>query len=123
MNLEELECHLVELRNKKMETRGILRKLIQMHCRFGNAEQASVFCSEFEQAGYTMSPGMKAGILDLYIKSNQCTEAWNAYNELKDTNPSFKVDEFKVIDLARLLVNNNMTDEAVKILKNESTNR
>lgn len=33
MNLEELECHLIELRSKNMNTRGVLRRLLQEYCR------------------------------------------------------------------------------------------
>lgn len=41
MNLEELECHLIELREKNMETRGVLRKLIQLHASVGNVQRVT----------------------------------------------------------------------------------
>jgi leucine-rich PPR motif-containing protein, mitochondrial len=40
MNLEELEAHLIELKSKQMNTRGVLRKLLQIHCRNRNVERA-----------------------------------------------------------------------------------
>lgn len=40
MNLEELEAHLIELKSKQMNTRGVLRKLLQIHCRNHNVERA-----------------------------------------------------------------------------------
>jgi len=40
MNVEELEAHLIELKSKEMNTRGVLRKLLQAHCRFNNVDRA-----------------------------------------------------------------------------------
>jgi ribosomal protein L29 len=40
MNVEELEAHLIELKSKQMNTRGVLRKLLQIHCRNRNVERA-----------------------------------------------------------------------------------
>lgn len=123
MSLEELECHLIELRQKKMETRGLLRKLITKHCKKGNVQRVTELCHDLETAGYNMSAGMKSGLLDLYIKNHNLKKAWETYKTLKKDFPSFTVDEFKVIDLAKVLYENKMFHEAIKLLRNESSNR
>lgn len=120
MTLEQLECHLIELQHKKMETRGVLRKLIQMHCRLGNLERANELLTVFNKARYQISPGMKAGFIDLYIKNNDLNRAIEMYNEIKKDNPLFLVDDFKIINLANLFVINNRFDEAVTLLKKQT---
>lgn len=123
MNLEQLECHLIELTNKKMETRGVLRKLIQMHCRIGNFERVQELLTEFKGMDYKISVGMKAGLLDLYIKSKNLELAQKIYKEIVENDPTFIVDEFKIIDLAALLVMGNNFEEAVKLIKTEIQKR
>lgn len=123
MNLDELENHLIELSNKNMETRGILRKLIQMHCRLGNEHRVTELLQEFEKSEYDMSPGMKSSLLDLYLKCEKIDDALLQYKEIKDKYPHFTVDEFKIVDLARLMLINQKYDEAIKLIRNESTTR
>ncbi|CAB3380528.1 Hypothetical predicted protein [Cloeon dipterum] len=40
MDIEEMEAHLIELKSKSMNTRGILRKLLMAHCKAKNVERA-----------------------------------------------------------------------------------
>lgn len=40
MTVDELECHLLELKAKNLNIRGVLRKLLQLHCRFSNVDRA-----------------------------------------------------------------------------------
>lgn len=123
MSLKELECHLIELREKNMETRGLLRKLINQHCKSGNVQRVTELCHDFEKAGYNMTAGMKSNLLDLYIKNNNLEKAWETYKTIKKTFSSFTVDEFKIIDLAKVLYEHKMFDEVIKLLRNESSNR
>lgn len=39
MSVDELEAHLIELKSKKMNTRGTLRCLLQQHSRLGNTKR------------------------------------------------------------------------------------
>lgn len=52
MNLEELEAHLIELKEKNMETRGVLRRLIQLHASKGNFERVRELRQLFFNSGY-----------------------------------------------------------------------
>lgn len=123
MNLEQLECHLIELRNKKMETRGVLRKLIQMTCRNGNIQRVNELMKEFNDSNYKVTVGMKAGLLDLYLKSNDLNSAYTAYQEICRDSPLFVIDEFKVLNLLNLMVKNNKFNEAVDLLKSDLKTR
>lgn len=63
------------------------------------------------------SPGMLASILDLMIRTKNLSEAEKAYNHLTKSHPSFSVDEFKVIDLAALMIENEHIDRARETLQ------
>lgn len=52
MNLDELEAHLIELQEKNMETRGVLRRLIQLHASKGNFERVRELRQLFINSGY-----------------------------------------------------------------------
>lgn len=51
----------------------------------------------------------------------QLDEAINLYDELKFSHPDFRLDNFKIIDLVKLLVEHNRFNEGVQILKEETT--
>lgn len=120
MNLEQLECHLLELESKNMETRGVLRKLIQMYSNLGNVEKVKDLRSTFCKRGYAESPGMKSAVMYSYVQSGNLTTALDLYHEIKSFHPKFKMDNFKVIDLTALMVAQNQFDDAVKLLEAES---
>uniref|UniRef100_A0AAR5QHY9 Pentacotripeptide-repeat region of PRORP domain-containing protein n=1 Tax=Dendroctonus ponderosae TaxID=77166 RepID=A0AAR5QHY9_DENPD len=121
MNLDELECHLIELREKNMEIRGVLRKLIQLHAGNGNVQRLKELRELFRQSGYTESAGMKSAIMHSYIVGEQLDEAINLYDELKLSHPDFKLDNNKIIDLVKLLVENNRFSEGVSIINEQSS--
>lgn len=123
MNTEELECHLVELKSKSMETRGILRKLIQEYSRLGNVDKVETLRSEFKLAGYEESSGMKSSIMYSYVQGRNLKLALNEYRILNEEHSNFKLDDFKIIDLATLMVKNRMVDEAMELVRNETKTR
>ncbi|KAK9878882.1 hypothetical protein WA026_003711 [Henosepilachna vigintioctopunctata] len=116
MNTEELECHLIELKAKAMETRGVLRKLIQKHTNEGNIERVKQLENELISNQYATSPGLRASLMHTYIKEENLSAALEIYHELKQNSPNFNVDGYKLIDLATLLVRNNRFDEAADLL-------
>lgn len=120
MNTNELECHLVELENKRMNTRGVLRKLIQLHNNAGNLDKVAELRNKFIAHGYSESLGMKSSVMHSYIQSRDLPSALDLYQEIKVLQPHFKMDSFKIVDLATLLVENNKVEEAIKLLKEES---
>lgn len=48
MVLSQLEAHLIELESKNMNTRGVLRKLLQEYCRQSKIEDAKKIIAKCE---------------------------------------------------------------------------
>lgn len=119
MTLNELECHLVELEEKNMETRGVLRKLIQIHCNANNSQRVNELYEKFLERGYEESPGILSSLMQLYIKNDETEAALNIYNKLKTKYSNFNLDGFKIFHLAAALVKNSKFDEAFSIVESE----
>ncbi|XP_044761643.1 leucine-rich PPR motif-containing protein, mitochondrial [Coccinella septempunctata] len=117
MTIEQLELHLIELKSKGMETRGVLRKLIQKYAGHGNPERVRELRGELAAKGYSTSPGIKSAVLHSHVQEGDLEEALEIYEEIMTSCPYFKMDSFKIIDLARLLVKNDRLEKAVEILK------
>lgn len=116
MSLEQLECHLEELIEKKMETRGVLRKLIQRYSAIGNQSRVGELRAMFIDKGYTESAGMKSSIMHSYIEGGHLQQSLQLFEELKENHPDFNLDTYKIVDLATLLIQNNNVKEAFDII-------
>lgn len=123
MSLEELECHLIELTEKKMNTRGLLRKLILLHSNVGNVERVNELRKQFLEAQYEETIGMKSSIFHSFTKAGKTEAALEMYQEIKENYSNFILDDFKVIDLCVLLVKNGCLSEAWTIIKKEAVTR
>lgn len=64
---------------------------------------------------------MLASILDLMIRTKNLSEAEETFNQLKKLYPAFPIDEFKVIDLASLMIENDRITDATKILEKRAS--
>ncbi|KAG4079233.1 hypothetical protein HA402_006956 [Bradysia odoriphaga] len=117
MTVEELECHLIELQSKNLNSRGVLRRLLQQLVRTGKNDRALEVHQLCKENKVECSPGMLASVLDLMIHTKNLSEAENTFNQLKKMHPSFPIDEFKVIDLASLMIENERIDAAREILQ------
>lgn len=120
MSLDQLECHLTELESKQMETRGVLRKLIRAHNNAGNFNRLEELKQKLLAKGYHESPGMKSSRMHSLTQTGDLTQAMDLYDEIKVIHPEFKIDSFKVLDLATLMVSNECFEEAVNIINTES---
>ncbi|KAJ2948053.1 hypothetical protein O0L34_g9850 [Tuta absoluta] len=123
MNEEGLRAHLNELEAKKLNTRGVLRKLLQEYCRTGNLVAAKEIVDKCQTEGVILSAGMKAAIFDLYVKMGELDLAEIALAELNKTAPNFLLDEFKVIDLATLMVYKKKIGKAFELITEQSKKR
>ncbi|XP_030767490.1 leucine-rich PPR motif-containing protein, mitochondrial isoform X2 [Sitophilus oryzae] len=123
MDLQSLECHLIELEEKKMETRGVIRRLIQVHAKDGNLQRIQELQTKLSELGYESSAGMKSSIMHNFVLGGYVEEALNIYKDIKSLHPDFLLDSFKFIDLAALLFKNDRFDEALHILESEPLNR
>lgn len=123
MNLEELECHLIELQSKQMETRGVIRKLIQAHIQNKNYKRVQDLRTLFIESGYVETPGMVSASFYTYLKNNDVEEATKCYNEIKTAYPKFCIDTYKILDFVEALIKNEKLDDAISILRDESKNK
>ncbi|XP_066248718.1 leucine-rich PPR motif-containing protein, mitochondrial isoform X2 [Euwallacea similis] len=119
MDLDSLEGHLVELQEKNMETRGVLRKLILLHASKGNIQRVEKLRQLFSNSGYEESPGMKSSIMHSWATADCLDDAMNLYDELKIVHSRFDLDSFKIIDLVKLLVKHDRFEEGFYILEKE----
>lgn len=123
MTMEELEYHLIELREKNMNARGILRRLILLHSAAGNVERVNELRKQILDEGSEESIGMKSSIFYSFIKAGKIEAALEMYKKIKETDSNFNIDDFKVIDLCELLVRNDCLSEAWTIIKKEAQRR
>lgn len=120
MSLEELECHLLELQEKEMKTRGVLRKLIQLYSNMGNIERVKELRKQFLTSEYEESIGMKSSIFHTFIKGKDVKDALDIYKDIRKTNSTFILDDYKIIDFCAILVHNDQISEAWSIIKEEA---
>ncbi|KAF4531992.1 hypothetical protein B566_EDAN006537 [Ephemera danica] len=119
MGLEELEGHLIELKSKNLNTRGVLRRLLQMHCRLNNPERVLQIKKELDADGYLMSPGMLASILAMHLLNRDCENANLTLQQLTENYPHFVLDEYKIINFCSLKIMNGASKgEITKTLRN-----
>lgn len=119
MAIEDLECHLLELQEKKLNTRGTLRRLIMYYSNIGNTEKMEKYRNHFTAANYEESIGMKSTLFYSFVKSGNYEAALNLYKEIKKINENFTLDDFKIIDLATLLVKNERISAAWDVFQAE----
>ncbi|XP_065364711.1 leucine-rich PPR motif-containing protein, mitochondrial [Calliphora vicina] len=117
MSIDELECHLVELEAKHMNTRGVLRRLLQVCVRDNRLERAVEIKNKCEKLKVQTSPGMIASIFEMYTKLGDLANAQQSLEALEQTYPGFQIDEHKYVDYASLLVKCGQLETAKKILE------
>ncbi|XP_073828220.1 leucine-rich pentatricopeptide repeat containing 2 [Musca autumnalis] len=120
MNLDELECHLVELEAKQMNTRGVLRRLLQLCVRENRLERAQEIKKKCDQLQVQTSPGMLASIFDMYTKLKDLPNAQKYLKTIRESYPGFQIDEHKFVDYASLLVSCGQLDAAKDLLEERS---
>ncbi|XP_052757762.1 leucine-rich PPR motif-containing protein, mitochondrial-like [Galleria mellonella] len=123
MNEESLKAHLNELEAKGMNTRGVLRKLLQQYCREGNLAAARQIAEKCQKEEVFLSAGMKAAIFDLHVKLGELDLAEIALADLNKSSPNFTLDEYKVIDFATLMVYRKKIDQAMELITEQSKKR
>lgn len=123
MKAEELENHLADLTTKNMNTRGVLRRLVQTHCSQNNLKKAEEFAQMFTDKEFEWTTGMISGMFSLYAANNMLDQAESRYKELKTKHKEFKIDDHKIIDYATVLVNNHKMERALEVLSEQKNVR
>ncbi|KAH7940440.1 hypothetical protein HPB49_000214 [Dermacentor silvarum] len=120
MGIEELEAHLLELQSKGMNTRGALRRLLLLHCRFRHVERALSVAEQLRQEGCTFTGAMHAQLLDLFVSMGDLERARDHLKQVRDVDPSFRLDNHKLLGLAALEASRGHTDEALRLLEEDT---
>ncbi|XP_050036569.1 leucine-rich PPR motif-containing protein, mitochondrial [Dermacentor andersoni] len=120
MGIEELEAHLLELQSKGMNTRGALRRLLLLHCRFRHVERALSVAEQLRQEGCTFTGAMHAQLLDLFVSMGDLERARDHMRLVRDVDPSFRLDSHKLLGLAALEASRGHTDEALRLLEEDT---
>ncbi|XP_065082331.1 leucine-rich PPR motif-containing protein, mitochondrial isoform X2 [Ochlerotatus camptorhynchus] len=121
MSYEELECHLGELEEKKLNSRGVLRRLLQVCVRENRLDRALEIKQKCDESKVELSSGMLASVFDLHIKRKNVDEAGKTLEQIKTMFPGFLLDEHKVIDFAALLAEKGFPSNAQKVIKQRAS--
>lgn len=70
-----------------------------------------------------MSSGMKASMMNLYVKENDLQNAEKYFTDLKKEDSSFILDDHKLLDYVSLLIKNNRLNTALDILEKTPPNK
>ncbi|XP_043204420.1 leucine-rich PPR motif-containing protein, mitochondrial-like [Amphibalanus amphitrite] len=123
-SVDDLEDHLVELTKKGGNTRGILRKLILMHCRKHNLERAVELEEELSRVsgpaadGEPLTPGVLSALLAVHVHHGRLEGALDYQRRLERSPGAGRfLDQFKRLDLAALLMRRGHSDDAVSLLE------
>jgi hypothetical protein len=121
MDVRGLESHAEELKAKALNPRGTLRKLFIKYCQAKEFNKALKVKEEFEENHGELSVGMQSALLGLYVQRGQLKLALELYENLKtastdlETHERWKLDCFKIYDLATLMVESQMVDRKLNI--------
>lgn len=119
MSIEELEAHLVELQSKGMNTRGALRRLLLLHCRFRHVERAVSLAEELEREGCAFTGAMHAQLLDLFVATGDLDRARQHLRRVAQVDPDFRLDAHKVLSLAALEASRGHPEAALSLLEQQ----
>ncbi|CAM1328406.1 LRPPRC (predicted), partial [Pycnogonum litorale] len=117
MNLDELEAHFIELKSKNMNTRGILRKLLLLHCRLKNYERAVELKKITEDEGHEMTSSVYSSLIELFCHYKKLDKAVECKNWIDVNDSNFMIDDYKIINLARMYTQNGRIDDAIVLLR------
>lgn len=117
MNVDELECHLIELRSKGMNKRGVLRKLLMEHCRKNNVLRVNELKKEYDENGYLWSSGLYSVLFQFYTRNDEIEEATRVYQLLREYHSHFRIDADKLLFFASALVKDQQIERAMEIIK------
>ncbi|XP_041975636.1 leucine-rich PPR motif-containing protein, mitochondrial [Aricia agestis] len=118
-----LESHLRELEAKGLNTRGVLRRLLQRHVRRADLPAARRVADKCRAEGVELSAGMRAAIVELHVRVGELDAAELALAELRRAAPNFTLDEHKLLDLAALAVRHHRLDDALRLLDDHARTR
>lgn len=130
MTPQELEEHLIELKSKGLNTRGVLRSLLLSYCRrsrFTSENQrddlvefaqkrVKEIIDQMNEEGFEFSNSMLASIFEFYVNCGIAEAAIEARNKI---SKDFELDAFKVFNFASFYVKKGEIEKAIELIKEE----
>ncbi|EFN80670.1 Leucine-rich PPR motif-containing protein, mitochondrial [Harpegnathos saltator] len=118
MSINELTCHLVELKSEGLGTKNILRRLFDIYYLQNNLEKAEEIKKEYDKNQYVWSSGMKIQLFEIYVKHNKLKEAEMLLLDMRNVSSTFLVDSKKILLFAIALVKADKVKTAFDIIEN-----
>lgn len=95
---------------------GVLYRLFVKYMQHERYYDAIAIKKQCDECGVLETPAMLSSLLKLWTATKDEIKALQVLRTLQNKHPNFKVDTWKVIDLATLLVQKNRTDVALKVV-------
>lgn len=96
---------------------GVLHRLFSKYIQLKRYDDAARVKEMCQEEGVIETSQMLAQTVQMFTATKNADEALEHLRKLNAEHPNFKVDEYKVIDLATLLTNENRFDEAIDTLQ------
>lgn len=116
MSVDDLEAHLIELKNNGMNTRAALLQLMLQHCRNKNIKRVKEIKVELDKNNFVYSAAVLAQLLDVHVFFGDFEESQQLFSQLKELQIDFDIDDYKILNYVALLIAKDHVDEAMKIL-------
>uniref|UniRef100_A0A8D8ZLR7 Uncharacterized protein n=1 Tax=Cacopsylla melanoneura TaxID=428564 RepID=A0A8D8ZLR7_9HEMI len=123
MNTTDLECLALTQKSQGLDSTATLKRLLLKYCQEKMYDKAQAVREELLIAGAELSPGVLSSCIDILIHFQQADEAAEVLTLLRETAPHFNVDEYKIIDLAKVYVQQNQFQKALSLVSSISSNR
>lgn len=116
MNIKELTCYLVELRNKKADTKNALHRLLVAYCTENNFKKAEEIKREYDACQYEWTPSLKSILFELYLKHNKLNEAEVLLPSLQIMPDEVHLNRLKIVMYATALVKADKPTKAFDVI-------
>ncbi|XP_076749586.1 leucine-rich PPR motif-containing protein, mitochondrial-like, partial [Xylocopa sonorina] len=116
MNAYQLNQYYELLRSRKRNLRGTLRKLLLIACHINDEKLVSKLVVEMKENNFEWTFGMRCNLFDFYVKNKMNEEAWSELEEIQFQFQIERMDNFKILRFAMLLITENRVKDALYII-------
>ncbi|XP_017859465.1 PREDICTED: leucine-rich PPR motif-containing protein, mitochondrial [Drosophila arizonae] len=117
LTIDELERFIKNVEAKGENSNNIKRQLLNACFRSQNLEKTLQVIERLKNDTFQIPIGIYAQLVDLYTHHKRTSDALAQYNKLRTADANFKLDNFKTVRLADLLLQEERVDEALQLLK------
>ncbi|XP_055324075.1 leucine-rich PPR motif-containing protein, mitochondrial [Sitodiplosis mosellana] len=114
--IESLQQQLIEFKANGFPTHGILYRLFLKYVQYEKYDEAIKIKEECDKMGVLETPAVLSTALKLWTAIKHEDKALKTLEELQTKHSNFKIDTFKIVDLATLLVSKNRLDDAKTLI-------